>query len=310
MTGTLGLAFAAGAVATVNPCGFALLPAYLARRLGSDDGRTGGEALARALAVGAVTSVGFLLVFATLGTAIALGAHFLTGVVPWAGLAIGVALALAGLAVLAGRRLGLRLPDARVRFPLGGLRGDLVFGVGYGTASLSCTLPVFLAAVGTAVTGSLAGSVLDFVAYAAGMGTVLGALALAAALSRSGLTLALRRVVPYVNRLSGLLLLIAGAYVVYYWSFFLLPGADSRTRGRSLIDGGGRLSSTIATWLGSTTGTTAATATLALLALLALWALRRRLLPRSPVAVDPDTRQASPRGPFAAGAGADERSTR
>lgn len=34
MSGTLGFAFAAGAVATVNPCGFALLPAYLARQLG------------------------------------------------------------------------------------------------------------------------------------------------------------------------------------------------------------------------------------------------------------------------------------
>ena len=39
MTGsTVSFAFVAGTVATVNPGGFALLPAYLARRVGAEDG--------------------------------------------------------------------------------------------------------------------------------------------------------------------------------------------------------------------------------------------------------------------------------
>lgn len=158
-----------------------------------------------------------------------------------------------------------------------GLRGDLLFGVGYGAASLSCTLPIFLAATGTAVTGSGAGSALSFVAYAAGMGTILTALAVAAALSRQGLALALRRVVPYVSRVSGALLMLAGAYVIYYWGFFLLPGSETRTGGRSVIEQGGLLSARAATWLGSSTGKTVAVAALATLGALVLWALCRRL---------------------------------
>ncbi len=181
---TVSFAFVAGTVATVNPCGFALLPAYLARRVGVEDGaRPSADAVSRALLVGGVTTAGFMLVFGTIGTAIGLGARELTRALPWAGLAIGVALVLAGAAVLVGGDLRLRLPQLPARRAGGGLRGDVLFGIGYGTASLSCTLPIFLAATGSAVTGSLAGSALSFLAYAAGMGTILTALAIAAALS-------------------------------------------------------------------------------------------------------------------------------
>lgn len=294
--GTVSFAFVAGTVATVNPCGFALLPAYLARRVGAEDGsRRGADAVGRALLVGGVTTAGFMLVFATIGTAIGLGARELTRALPWAGLAIGVALALAGATVLAGGHLRLRLPRLRRR-SRGGLRGDVLFGIGYGTASLSCTLPIFLAATGGAVTGSLAGSALSFVAYAAGMGTILTALAVAAALSQQGLALALRRLVPYVNRASGALLLLAGAYVVYYWAFFLLPGSDTRTSGRSLIDRGELLSSRLATWLSSGSGQTAATVLLAALGVIVVWALSRSLF-GSTASAEPEAARTDGRAP-------------
>ncbi len=297
--GALSFAFVAGTVATVNPCVFALLPAYLPRRLGAEDGsqRRGADAVSRALLVGGVTTAGFLLVFGTIGTAIGLGARELTRALPWAGLAIGVALVLGGAAVLAGGHLRLRLPQFRYRERAGGLGGDLLFGIGYGTASLSCTLPIFLAATGSAVTGSLAASALGFLAYAAGMGTILTALAVAAALSQQGLALALRRLAPYVSRASGALLLLAGAYVVYYWAFFLLPGSNTRTEGRSLIDRGETLSSRAATWLGSATGETVATGVLAALAGLAAWALWRRLVGRAASAPEPADAIASERRP-------------
>lgn len=230
--------------------------------------------------------------FGTIGSAIGLGARQLIQALPWAGLVIGVALVAAGAAVLAGRHLPIRLPGVHARAGRPGLRGDLLFGLGYGTASLSCTLPIFLAATGTAVTGSIAESALSFVAYAAGMGTILTALAVAAALSQQGLALALRRFVPYVGRVSGALLLLAGAYVVYYWAFFLLPGSDTRTSGRSLIDRGELLSSRIATWLSSGSGQTVAAILLAALGALIVWALARPLFRRGSAAQEPTEPQA------------------
>ena len=73
MIGQLAFAFLAGSAATVNPCGFALLPAYLARRLAiEDNARNPSDAIIRALVAGGVMTLGFLLVFGLGGGAIVL----------------------------------------------------------------------------------------------------------------------------------------------------------------------------------------------------------------------------------------------
>ena len=98
--GLIFYAFSAGMVATVNPCGFAMLPAYVSYFVttneGDDgplDGEPGGVAyrLGRALLVGWTLTVGFLLLFALAGTLISLGAYVLVTAMPWIGLLIGVA---------------------------------------------------------------------------------------------------------------------------------------------------------------------------------------------------------------------------
>ena len=55
-----------------------------------------------------------------------------------------------------------------------------------------------------------------YVAYAAGFALVVGVLAVAAALASSALVERMRRIVPYVNRISGALLVVVGLYVGYY----------------------------------------------------------------------------------------------
>jgi hypothetical protein len=48
------------------------------------------------------------------------------------------------------------------------------------------------------------------------MGVVVGVLAVSVALARDGLVHRMRGVMPYVNRVSGALLVLAGTYVAYY----------------------------------------------------------------------------------------------
>jgi len=275
VTGQLTFAFIAGTVASANPCGFALLPAYVARQLapGAEPSHRS-DALARALAVGALTTVGFLLVFGSLGTAITLGLQWLTRVVPWLALAIGVLLVLAGIAVLTGRRIGLS-SFSRVRPAAGvGYRSVVLFGLGYGVASLSCTLPIFLVVAGTAVTGSVFAAPLTFAAYALGMGTILTALAVAAALSRDRVANGIRRLLPHFTRLSGALLIAAGAYVSYYWAFELASPTGSGS-GSKPIRIGTQLSTTVQAWLSGGTGKTVSASLAGVLAALAVITLAR-----------------------------------
>ena len=276
MIGDLAFAFVAGSIATVNPCGFALLPAYLARRLAIDDGtRNLHHAIIRALAAGAVMTFGFLLVFGVGGGAIALGAGWLTSTFPWAGFVIGVLMAAAGLVILSGRSINFGPAAPHPAATKSGLRGDLVFGLGYGTASLSCTLPIFLAVIGAATTeGAMAGA-LSVSAYALGMGTIVVALAIAAILSRKGVAAAFSGLLPYLTRLGGALLFLSGLYVAYFWGYTLF----SRTLpadGNAIVVGE-RLSGSLRAWLGGTVGQTVTYVVLALLLILSVWALSRHL---------------------------------
>jgi len=277
--GQLAFAFLAGSVATVNPCGFALLPAYLARRLTIEmDGRSPSAGIGHALAAGSVMTVGFLLIFGIGGGAIALGAGWLTVVFPWVGLVIGVVLAGVGLVVLSGRHVGLNLlpqPAAAT----GGLRGDLVFGLGYGTVSLSCTLPIFLAVMGAATTdGALVGA-LSVSAYALGMGTVVVTLALGAALSRNGIAFACRSLLPYVTRVSGALLVLAGLYVAYFWGYTLF--SPVLPTGGGGIAAGVRLAGSLRGWVGVAAGQLMLYSLLVALSVVTVWVFWRRAIRKS-----------------------------
>jgi hypothetical protein len=92
-----------------------------------------------------------------------------------------------------------------LRFHVAGYR------LAYGFASLSCTLPIFLAVVGASLTASGPGGMaVMFAAYAAGMATVLMSVALGAALFKDAVAQWFRRFMPYVHRLGAILLIGAG----------------------------------------------------------------------------------------------------
>ncbi len=223
----LGYALGAGMVAAVNPCGFAMLPAYLGLYVGAGEGEAAGRGLGsrcvRALGVSGTVTFSFILLFGFAGLVLSLAAGAAARLLPWIGLAVGVLIVLVAGRMLAGgtlyTSLGERIAD---RLQAGtrrqGLPGYFAYGIAYGLASLSCTLPVFLAVVGSALAagGFLAGA-LQFLLYALGMGVVITVLTLAVALFKHAVLRGARRALPAVQPVSAVLVLAAGAYIVYYW---------------------------------------------------------------------------------------------
>ena len=227
------LAFGGGLVATVNPCGFAMLPAYLSFFLGLDAGHARGDGgsdgaagAGQALRVGATVVVGFLLVFGAAWLLVAAGIRATIAVVPWAALVVGGVVLGLGVWMLSGRPLPIRLPTPGRAADGRSTGAILLFGLGYATASLSCTLPVFLAVVaGTATRSSVGSGLAVFGVYAVGMALPLLAVTVALALGRDSLVARARGLGRVVNRLAGVLLVIAGLYVLAYWTI-LLAGVD------------------------------------------------------------------------------------
>jgi cytochrome c-type biogenesis protein len=210
---------ALGMVATVNPCGFAMLPAYLSYFLGLEDSEADEPraTVAQAVQVAGAVAGGFLAVFALAGAAVELTSLPVYENVPWVSIVIGLGLLLLGSAMLFGFEPNVRLP----RLDRGGRERTIgsmfVFGVSYAVASIGCTLPLFLTAVaGTITRDSVLDGALVFAVYGLGMTLLLLGLTVGIALARTSIVRWLRRAQPYIGRVAGGLVALAGAYVAYY----------------------------------------------------------------------------------------------
>lgn len=304
---SMGFAFAAGMVAAFNPCGFAMLPAYLSLFLGTQGDspdRTTAAAVRRALLVGAAVSAGFVVVFGLAGLILARVSLGIVDYLPWFTVTIGSLLAVLGVAMARGYEPVLRLPRLQ-RGPSGqGLGSMFAYGASYATVSLTCTLPVFLAAVaGTFTRGSFAAGMSVYGAYAAGMSIVLLALTLAVALARSSIIGRMRKVLPYVNRGSGVLLTVAGAYVAYYgyWELRLGAGASVSSGPVGFV---GSLSARVETFITSIgAGRMGVALGLAIIAMVGGAMLKAKVASRNSTEADPETESSGKEPPATVAAG-------
>lgn len=219
--GTLAFALTAGTLAALNPCGFAMLPAYLSLFIVGDRGGAPASTVVtvgRAVIATAAMTVGFVAVFGVFGLALTPVASTVQRWLPVVTVIIGVVLMGLGVVLLAGRSLALRVPFLRLaKDPVASPVAMALYGVSYAVASLGCTIGPFLAVTATTFrSGNTLDGIAAYAAYAAGMGLVVGVLAIAAALTSRTVSATLRRLSPYLSRASGALLVIVGGYVGWY----------------------------------------------------------------------------------------------
>jgi cytochrome c biogenesis protein CcdA len=175
-------------------------------------------------------TTGFVAVFGAFGLVAVPLALSLERYLPWATIVIGVALVGLGVYLLTGRELLLNTPKMAGAAPGRTLRSMVLYGVAYAVASLSCTIGPFLAiTTSTFRSQSVLSGVSVFVLYGIGMGLVVGVLAVAVALAQKGFVARFRQATPYISRFSGVLLVLAGAYVAYYgyYEIQVFSGAEA-----------------------------------------------------------------------------------
>ena len=218
-------AFSAGMVAAFNPCGAAMFPAYVGYQLSGDSNRNNLLVDSfRAILVGLVTTAGFIIVFGIVGLIVAAGGSVIGQYLPLAGLLVGIIITAFGISLIAfKKKLGF-IAASRVNLGQGkGIRNVFLFGVGYAVASVSCALPIFLAAVGI-VTGkavttySVVETIISSLSYGVGMGVVMIAVAIGAVFFKELVRKILRKVFPLVEPVGNLAMVGAGVYLIYYWS--------------------------------------------------------------------------------------------
>jgi cytochrome c biogenesis protein CcdA len=227
-TGRFGLNLLRGMLASVNPCGFVLLPTYLMYFLGIEATRSDDEraTVRRALLVGASMTAGFMVVFVVVGGVtkwstdwVLAHAKYVTGVA-------GVGFVVLGIAMLFGFKLRLSTPALAVGERDTTVRSMFVYGVVYATVSLSCTLvlfaPLFFERGGIGV------GVVNGAAFAFGMGLLVTALTVALAVANHALLRVLRTAMQHVQALAGAFVLLSGLYLLYYFWVVDVRGGSGR----------------------------------------------------------------------------------
>ncbi|MDE3203844.1 MAG: hypothetical protein KGQ66_06440 [Acidobacteriota bacterium] len=212
-----------GMMAAVNPCGFPLLPAYSELFVGAAGEHDGLAARSLRAVVGALyATVGFLVLFGVLGLLTEAGWSAAVGrsatVASYVMVGFGVAMVAIGVLTLTRRSFKLPLPELGTGAGLRRPAGLAVFGFSYGVASIGCALPLFVGGVAASFSqsGSLRG-VTGLLAYGLGMGTILAALAVGMAVMGRGAGRPLRRLSRWVPQAGGVLMILIGSYLAWYW---------------------------------------------------------------------------------------------
>ncbi len=243
MADDLTFALLAGMLATVNPCGFAMLPGYLALVV-SGDSRA--ARIGRALLASGLMTAGFVLVFGIFGLVSAPIAEVLQRNLPIVTIVVGALLVIMGGLLLAGKELFLLLPKPKQGAPTTRITSMLGYGVAFAIASLSCSIGPFLAAAGIALRR---GDPLAFLTYGLGMGLVVAVLAVGGALASTVVAEQARRLMPHLGKLGGALLMVTGAYVGYYGLYELRLYRGDADPSDPVVDTAARVQEVLSGWL-------------------------------------------------------------
>lgn len=219
-TATLSLAIVAGVLATFNPCGFALLPAYMGMIAAANEGRSKSQALVGGLRFASGMTVGFILLFGTFGLVFAPFASAISRYLPIVTIVVGILIVALGFWLLLGRKVGNGAGLIKGWSPGESWFSQVGYGLTFAIVSLSCTLGPFLAVTGASIRSSdFIGIVFTFVAFALGMGAAVSVIAVATALTGSQVSVWMRSKSEVISRVTGSLVILAGLYVAWFGWF-------------------------------------------------------------------------------------------
>lgn len=205
-----------GIAAAFNPCGIAMLPSYISYLIGSKDGDYSyRKSLTKGIQLGVTMTAGFLLVFVLFGFALSWIGRSLNTVFPIFSIIIAIMLILLGLGMLVGKHLPIKTISFQIKSGKGSV---FLYGIAYALGSLSCTLPVFLLVVSQSMASdSTVTTLMNFTVFSIGMGIVVTIITILSLISRSLVQQFLRKYLPFIEKLTAVVILLSGIYLLIYW---------------------------------------------------------------------------------------------
>jgi cytochrome c biogenesis protein CcdA len=228
--GNYALALTAGIFATFNPCGFAMLPAYLSFIIiGSEKDKSKTASLKDAFKFSFFMGLGILAVFALFAAVVIPFESSIQKYLPIFTLVIGACLVLGGAVILSGRAITFAKIWSPSISPTGKTLTFLGYGATFALGSISCTIGPFLAITNSAIATSNALRILlTYFFFGLGISTTIAVLAVLTATSHQFVTSKLRRASYWISVFTSVILIAVGLYLLYFaWYEIRLSAGDN-----------------------------------------------------------------------------------
>jgi cytochrome c biogenesis protein CcdA len=212
----LSIVFAAGVFATFNPCGFAMLPAYMTMLISSQrESESLPKLVGKALQFAALMALGIVTIFALFAVVIFPISTSIQAYLPIATITIGVLLIAVGVATLSGRSPYLKKLWSPNTAPSTRLKSLYLYGVTFALGSISCTIGPLLAATSKALELTFLESLRIYLIYATGISVTIAILALIALFSQKTLS-KIRNSMKIIEIASSAFLVLVGLYLIIF----------------------------------------------------------------------------------------------
>lgn len=215
----INLALISGFLTFLTPCGFAMLPAYISYYLGRSDqfqSLSLGRRIFKGATPGFWAGLGIVSIFALIGTAIVVLGNTVKLFIPWLTMLGALFIIFLAFLMISGRNSSIKLPFKLTRTSKSD-QNFYIFGVIYGLAVMSCSLPIFLAVtLGALSARGIQGGLFIFGLYAGAAAVSMVIFSLLLSIMREAILRWLGKVFPYFQKAAAFVIIGAGVYLIYY----------------------------------------------------------------------------------------------
>jgi cytochrome c biogenesis protein CcdA len=209
--------FVQGVMAFLAPCAIALLPGYIVAYIsrGSDHSSRKTKLL-RGMKLAFFSIAGILLIYALAGGLIVVAAQFLKQYMKYITVGMAAILLILGFLMIFGKSFSINInfnePSTKRESS-----EAFFFGIAYAIGALGCLFPLFLvvATQAMAAPSTLLGGAY-ILAYFFGLSLMMVVVILLATFARELLMKYLRKIMPHMEKISGVILILAAIYIIQY----------------------------------------------------------------------------------------------
>ena len=219
----LYFSFIQGVFAFLAPCAVALLPGYIVAFISrnSQNNPAVSRRLYRGLKLALLSILGILVVYAIAGGLIIVAAQVLKDYMMWITMGMGAMLIVLGIFMVIGKDISFSINMNNPTDRSEAIEA-FVFGVAYAIGALGCLFPLFLVVATQAMAAPTIWMGASYIgAYFVGISGMMIAAILLSTFAKDLLMKYLRKILPHMERITGGLLILAGAYVIYYQTALL-----------------------------------------------------------------------------------------